>query len=151
MKGAIRFRRRPLACLLSTSLTRARTHPSPLPDFDDESLFPDDDGEGGTGVDPQGDDSLIVLHVSGTGFLKHMVRRLVGTLRQIGEASRPPSDMAAVLLGGGGDQGKGSMAAEKAGPAAPARGLLLTRTRMADEDERQGGGGTGCGGVIEPH
>lgn len=111
------------------------THSSPIPNFDDQSLFPDDDGEVGTGVEPPGGDSLIVLHVSGTGFLKHMVRRLVGTLRQIGEASRPPSDMAAILLGGGCAQGGGCAAAEAAGPAAPARGLLLTRTRMADEDE----------------
>lgn len=37
------------------------------------------------------------LDVSGSGFLRHMVRMLVGTLVQVGRGKRPPEDVAAML------------------------------------------------------
>ena len=60
----------------------------------------------------------IVYEVSGSGFLRHMVRAIVGTLAAIGRGARPASSMAALLASGGRAQ---------AGPTAPAHGLFLVR------------------------
>jgi len=54
----------------------------------------------------------------GTGFLYHMVRNLVGTLVEIGSASRPVSDMHTVLEG---------RRREVAGHMAPPQGLYLLK------------------------
>jgi tRNA pseudouridine38-40 synthase len=59
---------------------------------------------------------LLVYEISGSGFLRHMVRNVVGTLVQIGRGRRPAAWMSEVL------EGRDRM---KAGPTAPARGLLL--------------------------
>jgi tRNA pseudouridine38-40 synthase len=59
---------------------------------------------------------LIVYEISGSGFLRHMVRNVVGTLVEIGRGRRPIAWMSEVL------EGRDRM---KAGPTAPARGLLL--------------------------
>jgi tRNA pseudouridine38-40 synthase len=58
------------------------------------------------------------FRIRGSGFLRQMVRRLAGTLRQIGEGRRPGDDLATLLNGG--DCGG-------VGPAAPAGGLWLER------------------------
>lgn len=59
---------------------------------------------------------LLAYEISGTGFLRHMVRALVGTLVEVGRGWRPPAGMAALLQGGvRGD----------AGPTAPPQGLFL--------------------------
>lgn len=57
-----------------------------------------------------------VFEIVGEGFLRGMVRRLVGTLLDIGRGARPPGDLAALLA----DPARGS-----AGPTAAARGLVL--------------------------
>ena len=58
----------------------------------------------------------LVYRVRGSGFLKHMVRNLVGTLLEIGKGNLTPDDLRALLSPG---------VTGKAGPTAPARGLLL--------------------------
>jgi tRNA pseudouridine38-40 synthase len=59
---------------------------------------------------------LIVYEISGTGFLHHMVRTIVGTLVEIGRGRRPIEWMAEVLAG---------RDRTLAGPTAPAQGLVL--------------------------
>jgi tRNA pseudouridine38-40 synthase len=59
---------------------------------------------------------LIVYEISGTGFLRHMVRNIVGSLVDIGRGRRPVEWLADVLAGG--DR-------TRAGPTAPAHGLVL--------------------------
>lgn len=39
----------------------------------------------------------VVYEVTGTGFLRHMVRNIVGTLVEIGRGRRPPDDMRRIL------------------------------------------------------
>ena len=60
--------------------------------------------------------TLIIYRVTGTGFLRHMVRAIVGTLIEIG-AGRAAVEHMALLL----EQGR----REAAGPTAPAAGLCL--------------------------
>ncbi|HZI15523.1 MAG TPA: tRNA pseudouridine(38-40) synthase TruA [Myxococcus sp.] len=54
--------------------------------------------------------------VEGTAFLKHMVRNLVGTLVEVGKGRRPEAWVAEVLA---------SKNRKRAGPTAPAQGLVL--------------------------
>jgi tRNA pseudouridine38-40 synthase len=63
-------------------------------------------------------DSVITYDVSGDGFLRHMVRAIVGTLVDIGRGHRPPEWMREVLA---------SRNRAAAGPTAPAAGLFLVR------------------------
>lgn len=60
--------------------------------------------------------SRIRLIITGNGFLYNMVRIIVGTLIQIGEGNRPPSDMQRVLE---------ARDRSHAGPTAEAMGLTL--------------------------
>lgn len=64
------------------------------------------------------DESLVVFEIAGTGFLRYMVRSLVGTLVEVGRGQRPPSDMARLLA---------SPDRSAAGRTAPARGLFLVK------------------------
>jgi tRNA pseudouridine38-40 synthase len=59
---------------------------------------------------------LLVYDISGNGFLRHMVRALVGTLVEVGRGRRSPESMAALLTGA---------SRADAGPTAPAHGLFL--------------------------
>jgi tRNA pseudouridine38-40 synthase len=59
---------------------------------------------------------LIVYEVSGNGFLRHMVRIIVGTLVEIGRGRRSPEWLREVLA---------SRDRARAGPTAPAAGLFL--------------------------
>ena len=59
---------------------------------------------------------LIVYRVTGTGFLRHMVRAIVGTLVEVGRRAADPSIVRALL---------GGAPRSAAGPTAPARGLCL--------------------------
>jgi tRNA pseudouridine38-40 synthase len=65
-----------------------------------------------------GVDRPLALRVTGNGFLRHMVRNIVGTVVEVGLGRWPPSRVADVL--GGRDR-------SKAGPTAPAAGLFLVR------------------------
>lgn len=61
---------------------------------------------------------LLVYEVCGDGFLRHMVRTVVGTLVDVGRGWRPASSVGE-LLGGG--------TRAEAGPTAPANGLFLVQ------------------------
>ena len=63
-------------------------------------------------------DGLIAYEVSGNGFLRHMVRAIVGTLVEVGRGWREPESILALL-------GNGRRA--DAGPTAPPQGLFLVR------------------------
>jgi len=58
------------------------------------------------------------LFFEGTGFLRHMVRILVGTLVQVGSQRRSATSMPELLV---------SRDRSQAGPTAPANGLTLVR------------------------
>jgi tRNA pseudouridine38-40 synthase len=60
---------------------------------------------------------LLVYRIAGSGFLRHMVRAIVGTLVEVGRGVRDPADVAALLAG---------KKRAAAGPTAPAHGLCLT-------------------------
>jgi len=61
---------------------------------------------------------LVAYEVTGTGFLRHMVRAIVGTLVEIGRGRRPASSMTSLLAG---------RKRADAGATAPPHGLFLVR------------------------
>lgn len=61
---------------------------------------------------------LVWIDVTANGFLKQMVRIIVGTLVEVGRGAREPADVASILADG--DR-------RNAGPTAPPHGLFLTR------------------------
>ena len=61
---------------------------------------------------------LLEFRFEGTGFLRHMVRSIVGTLLEVGRGAQPPEWVEEVL------RGRDRAAA---GPTAPAKGLFLVR------------------------
>jgi tRNA pseudouridine38-40 synthase len=73
---------------------------------------------GGVQREGVGDPTLLVYEVCGGGFLRHMVRAIVGTLVDIGRGRHPPAWMVALL-----EDGRRS----DAGATAPAQGLFLVR------------------------
>ena len=64
-----------------------------------------------------GDESDIVIRITGSGFLYNMVRIIAGTLLEVGQGKRKPEDIEAILA---------SCDRSAAGPTAPACGLTLT-------------------------
>jgi tRNA pseudouridine38-40 synthase len=64
------------------------------------------------------DGALITYEVCGSGFLRHMVRNVVGTLVEIGRGRRAAPAMREILA---------SKARAEAGPTAPAAGLFLVQ------------------------
>jgi tRNA pseudouridine38-40 synthase len=69
------------------------------------------------------------LVFSADGFLQHMVRNLVGTLLEIGGGRMPPETIEQVLE---------SRDRRRAGPTAPAHGLVLVRVDYPDERAARG-------------
>jgi tRNA pseudouridine38-40 synthase len=63
-------------------------------------------------------DPLVVYEVRGDGFLRHMVRTIVGTLIEIGRGRQPPAWIEDVLA---------SRRRASAGRTAPPSGLFLVR------------------------
>ncbi len=61
---------------------------------------------------------FLTITIAANRFLRQMVRRIVGTLLQVGGGARPVGDVAAILESGDN---------QRAGPAAPACGLYLVR------------------------
>ncbi len=62
------------------------------------------------------EDSVVTIEVTGSGFLKHMVRIIAGTLIHVGKGKIEPQEVGRIL---------DSRDRTKAGPTAPARGLVL--------------------------
>ena len=73
----------------------------------------------------QGD--RLVYRVRGSGFLKHMVRNIVGVLLEVGKGNLTDDDILARLSAPG---------AHRAGPAAPARGLFLLNVEYPSSETR---------------
>ena len=61
---------------------------------------------------------LLRFEITGNGFLRHMVRTIVGTLVDIGRGNMAVEQMAAIIESG--DR-------SRAGQTAPAQGLMLWR------------------------
>ena len=72
--------------------------------------------------DGGGYDLPLVMRIEGDGFLRHMVRNIVGTLVEIG-IGRWPAPRAAEILA--------SLDRTQAGPTAPAQGLFLIRVEYS--------------------
>jgi tRNA pseudouridine38-40 synthase len=68
---------------------------------------------------------LITLELTGSGFLRHMVRSLAGTLVEIGRRRHPATWIDEVLA---------SKSRASAGPTAPAAGLFLVRVGYETAD-----------------
>ncbi|OWZ22330.1 TRNA pseudouridine(38-40) synthase [Phytophthora megakarya] len=66
---------------------------------------------------------FVCIELVANGFLRHMVRRIIGTLRPIGEGTQPPSRMQQVLAG-----------EVLPGPSAPTKALWLHRTWLTQEE-----------------
>ncbi len=60
--------------------------------------------------------AALTIEVAGDGFLRHMVRIIVGTLVEVGSGRLPASEVRAIVA---------SRARERAGPTAPPHGLFL--------------------------
>ena len=67
-------------------------------------------------LNPQPD--LYVFEIEGSGFLKHMVRNIVGTLLEVGEGKISPSEIPEIIQ---------SLNRRKAGRTAPPEGLYLAK------------------------
>ena len=61
---------------------------------------------------------LLTYEIQGSGFLRHMVRAIVGTLVEVGLGRRAPETLSALLISG---------SRGHAGPTAPGHGLFLVR------------------------
>ncbi len=70
------------------------------------------------------DGDWLTLDITANAFLRHMVRNITGTLVAVGLGEEPPEWVASVLQGG--DR-------KRAGIAAPAHGLTLTRVEYPKE------------------
>lgn len=64
------------------------------------------------------EEDVIVIRVTGSGFLYNMVRIIAGTLIEVGNGRRAPEDMENIL---------NARSRKAAGPTAPARGLTMMR------------------------
>jgi tRNA pseudouridine38-40 synthase len=74
------------------------------------------------------DGDLLVYRVRGSGFLKHMVRNIVGVLLEAGKGNVARADIAARLQPG---------CKIPVGPSAPARGLFLVGVEYASDLSRE--------------
>ena len=75
---------------------------------------------------------FVIVRIAADGFLRHMVRAVVGTLVEVGDARRDAESLAALLA---------SHDRAAAGATAPAHGLVLVRVMYAAPPP--GGGGVG--------
>ena len=66
------------------------------------------------------DDGLLEITVESGGFLRHMVRNIVGTLVDVGRGKLKPEDLPEIIA---------SCDRKRAGMAAPARGLFLKEVK----------------------
>jgi tRNA pseudouridine38-40 synthase len=75
---------------------------------------------GGESLEPRAQAALVTCEITGSGFLRHMVRTIAGTLVDIGRGKREPEWIADVIA---------SRRREQAGRTAPAEGLFLAEVR----------------------
>jgi tRNA pseudouridine38-40 synthase len=73
--------------------------------------------------------SMLVYEVTGKGFLRYMVRNIVGTLIEVGRGRLAPPDISKILA---------ACDRTRAGPTAPARGLCLINVEYADSPRAEG-------------
>jgi tRNA pseudouridine38-40 synthase len=73
-----------------------------------------------TRLDVDARDDEIVIEIEGDGFLRHMVRAIVGTLVDVGSGLRHEDTLPAILA---------ERERRAGGPTAPARGLMLMAVR----------------------
>lgn len=100
--------------VLSAGIVEMNIHtdqPIALSPLDPSTLLGAFGGSGGGG-------RLFRFEITGTGFLRHMVRTITGTLVDIGRGAMPPEAMAAIIA---------SKDRSRTGQTAPARGLMLWR------------------------
>ncbi len=71
-----------------------------------------------------GGDGMLAFRIEADGFLRFMVRNIVGTLVEVGLGKRSPEGFRAALE---------SLDRSKAGPTAPAHGLFLVEVRYSPE------------------
>ena len=83
-------------------------------------------------ADTAGRARLIEIEVEASGFLRHMMRRIAGTLLRVGDGRLEPAEVADILA-------RGDKAL--AGPTAPARGLCLRRVSYGGSGASDPGGG----------
>ncbi len=69
--------------------------------------------------------AVFSISIAGNGFLRHMVRNIVGTLVDIGKGKAPPNRMGELLI---------LKDRAKAGPTAPAHGLFLWKVEYRGSD-----------------
>jgi len=69
-------------------------------------------------IDEPGRPHYLRYQVTGSGFLRHMVRNIVGTLVDIGKHRWPPEEIAAIVA---------SRSRQRAGATAPPQGLVLVK------------------------
>jgi tRNA pseudouridine38-40 synthase len=68
--------------------------------------------------------SMLVYEVTGTGFLRYMVRNIVGTLLEVGRGELAPNDILSILA---------ARDRTQAGPTAPAQGLCLMKVEYTQD------------------
>lgn len=73
------------------------------------------------------EEDLIKILITGNGFLYHMVRIIAGTLMQIGIHAIVPEEMESILQ---------AADRKKAGPTAPAKGLILRKIQYEEAELR---------------
>ena len=73
------------------------------------------------------EDELVIIRITGAGFLYNMVRIIAGTLIEVGGGVRPPEEMAQILAG---------RDRALAGPTAPAHGLTMMGIEFEDLQKR---------------
>lgn len=66
---------------------------------------------------------IIHIYLTGSGFLQHMVRIIVGTLLEVGEGKRKPEDMKTILE---------ARNRKAAGPTAESKGLMLWKVEYEE-------------------
>jgi len=76
---------------------------------------------------PQDEGHALVYSVTGSGFLRHMVRAIVGTLVEVGSGRGRPALMDELLAGRN---------RADAGPTAPAQGLCLASVRYPPDGDK---------------
>jgi tRNA pseudouridine38-40 synthase len=72
------------------------------------------------------EDNLLIYRVTGSGFLHHMVRNLVGTFVDVGRGRTSPDALPAILA---------ARSRPAAGPTAPPQGLFLLEVDYAFQGE----------------